>query len=78
MFKNRFKNYGLWVSIAALIPLALSAFGINIIDQSKYMELINAILAVLVALGLVNNPDTENRWFKDDKKEPEKLKEEKK
>ncbi len=78
MFKNRFRNYGLWVSVAALIPLALSAFGINIIDESKYMELINAILAVLVALGLVNNPDTQNRWFKDDKKEMEKLEAEKK
>lgn len=67
--KNRLRNYGLWVSIAALIPLTLSAFGFNFTNQDKYMELINAILTVLVGLGLVNNPSTENRWFKDDKSE---------
>lgn len=67
--KNRLRNYGLWVSIAALIPLTLSAFGINFTNQDKYMELINAILTVLVGLGLVNNPSTENRWFKDDREE---------
>lgn len=67
MFKNRLRNYGLWVSVAALIPLVLSAFGLNIVDEQKYMELINALLAILVGLGLINNPSTENRWFKDDK-----------
>lgn len=67
MFKNRLRNYGLWVSVAALIPLVLSAFGLKIINEQKYMELINALLAILVGLGLINNPSTENRWFKDDK-----------
>lgn len=67
MFKNRLRNYGLWVSVAALIPLVLSAFGLKIVDEQKYMELINALLAILVGLGLINNPSTENRWFKDDK-----------
>ena len=69
MFKNRLGNYGLWVSIAALVPLLLSAFGVKIVDEQKYMELINAVLAILVGLGLINNPDTQNRWFKDDKVE---------
>ena len=68
MFKNRLKNYGLWLSIAALIPLVMSAFGLKLHDEQKYMELINAILTVLVALGLINNPSTENRWFNDDPK----------
>ena len=77
MFKNRLINYGLWVSIAALVPLLLSAFGVKIVDEQKYMELINAVLAILVGLGLINNPDTQNRWFKDDKVEDVKKIEEK-
>lgn len=77
MFKNRLRNYGLWVSIAALVPLLLSAFGVKIVDEQKYMELINAVLAILVGLGLINNPDTQNRWFKDDKVEDVKKIEEK-
>lgn len=68
MFKNRLRNYGLWVSVAALIPLLLSAFGINLINEDKYVQVINCILSILVALGLINNPDTNNRWYKDDKK----------
>ena len=67
MFKNRLKNYGFWISIAALVPLVLSAFGVKLVDEQKYMEGINAVLAILVGLGIINNPDTENRWFSDDK-----------
>ena len=79
MFKNRLKNYGLWISIAALVPLVLSAFGVKLFDEQKYMEVINAILAILVGLGIINNPDTKNPWFGDDKtkevKEIEEVKE---
>ncbi len=67
MLKNRFRNYGLWVSIAALVPLMLSAFGINLIDEQKYAQLVNCVLTILVTLGIVNNPSTDNRWYKDDK-----------
>ncbi|BAK80956.1 phage holin [Candidatus Arthromitus sp. SFB-rat-Yit] len=75
MFKNRLRNYGLWVSVAALIPLLLSAFGINFVSEDKYVQIINCILSILVALGLINNPDTNNRWYKDDKIEEYKNKE---
>ena len=51
----------------------ISFFGIKIIDEAKYSELINALLAVLVGLGLINNPDTQNRWFKDDAQKVEQI-----
>ncbi len=73
MFRNRLKNYGLWVSVAALVPLALSAFGVRFIDNQKYTELINSLLAVLVGLGIVNDPTTTNKWFNDDKNDPEQI-----
>lgn len=42
---NRFKNYGLWVSIIALIPLILSGFGITVVP-SNYTAITNAVLGI--------------------------------
>lgn len=64
--KSRFKNYGLWVSIAALIPLILKCFGIEVI-QGEYEQIVEAILSIFVMLGIVSNPTTETKWFNDDK-----------
>lgn len=66
---DRWKNYGLWVSIAALIPLILSSFGIHIIPN--YQEIVNAILAILVAAGILSNPSTTSKWYSDDKNKGE-------
>lgn len=63
---SRFKNYGLWVSLLALIPLILSCFGINLVPE-EYEQIINLVLSILLALGVINNPTTESRWYKDDK-----------
>jgi len=73
MDKARLKNYGLWVSVAAFIPMLLEAMGVNILPQN-YEEIVKAFLGVLVLLGLINNPTTEQKWFKDDKsQEPSKI-----
>ncbi|MEF9960034.1 MAG: holin [Niameybacter sp.] len=61
---NRWRNYGLWVSVAAFIPLLLSSFGINILPN--YQEIVNALLAILVTAGILSNPTTNAHWFKDD------------
>lgn len=52
---DRFKNYGLWVSIFALIPLLCEAFGVDVIP-TNYSEIIEMILAILVTAGIVSNP----------------------
>lgn len=62
---SRFKNYGLWVSIMALIPMILSAFGVKIIPE-EYRAIANTILSILVALGIISNPTTEAKWYIDD------------
>lgn len=64
---NRFKNYGLWVSIFAFIPLLLQGLNINILPDN-YNEIVNSFLGILVLAGLLNNPDTDCKGFKDDKK----------
>lgn len=62
---SRLKNYGLWVSILALIPLILKQFGIYIIPE-EYTQITTAILSILVLAGILNNPTTENKGFLDD------------
>ena len=64
----RLKNYGLWISVAAFIPILLTVFGVDIVSE-EYNELVNALLGILVAAGLLNNPTTEERGFADDKVE---------
>lgn len=65
---SRFQNYGLWVSIFALIPLILHACGVKIVPE-EYQQIVNGILGILVALGVLNNPVTTSKWFADDSKE---------
>ena len=52
---SRFKNVGLWLSIAALIPMICKGFNINILP-SNYNDIVNAFLSILVLLGIVSNP----------------------
>ena len=64
-WKNRLRNYPLWVAVAALILLVLKLFGVEI-NEGQYEELVNAILGVLVLAGIVNNPATSDRGLNDD------------
>ena len=67
---NRFKNVGLWVAVAAFIPMLLEGYGINILPYN-YGELTQTLLAILVLAGILNDPTTENKFFLDDKKNEE-------
>ncbi|WP_066894392.1 phage holin [Clostridium nigeriense] len=62
---SRFKNYGLWVSIIALIPMILNSFGIKVIPE-EYQAVSNTVLSILVALGIISNPTTNCKWYVDD------------
>lgn len=63
---NRLKNYGLWISILAFIPMFLKGIGFDVLP-SNYNELVNSFLGILVVSGIVSNPQTENKGFLDDK-----------
>lgn len=63
--KSRLSNYGLWVSIFALIPLLAQAFGFKL--PANYADLINSVLGILVVAGVLNNPVTTNKGYADDK-----------
>lgn len=53
--KKRLRNYGLWVSVAALVLLALQTFGVDVAPD-KYNQLVNGALGILVLLGVISNP----------------------
>ena len=52
---ERFKSWALWTSIAALIVFCVKEFaGVDI--STAVDGLLNVLLPVLVAFGIVNNP----------------------
>ena len=58
-FKNRIKNYALWVSVIALITnLALNGY---IELPTNFEQVATAILNLLMVLGILNNPSTESQ-----------------
>ncbi len=57
---TRFKSWALWLSIAALVVFCVKEFvGVDISETVD--GLLNVLLPVLTAFGIVNNPtDKEN------------------
>lgn len=58
---SRFKSWAVWLSIAALITFCVKEFaGIDI--SSTVDGLLNVLLPVLVAFGIVNNPTDSSKF----------------
>jgi len=68
--KERFKNYGLWASILAFIPMLLQGMGYDVLPKN-YVELCSAFLGILVLAGILSNPK-EGSGFLDNKEEEQK------
>jgi uncharacterized membrane protein len=58
---NRFKNYGLWVSVAALVGMILTDAHVGTTPE-KYDGYVNAVLSILVLAGIINNPSSGNGY----------------
>ncbi|MGL5458087.1 MAG: hypothetical protein ACRDBY_00570 [Cetobacterium sp.] len=63
--KNRWTNFGLWTAIFAFIPILCEGFGVSIIPHN-YSDIVQCLLAILVLAGIINNPQTKNKFFLDD------------
>ena len=65
----RLKNYGLWIALFSAVILTLRAFGVDIPEAvaQDYKVAVEAILYVLITAGIINNPQTVNKGFLDDK-----------
>lgn len=70
---NRWKNSAMWISLVSLVFLVLTKLGIDVplITQKAVEDVVVAIVGILVVLGILNNPTTENQGFFDDKQQGE-------
>lgn len=60
-FLSRFKSWAVWMSIGALVVFCVKEFaGVDI--STTVDGLLNVLLPVLVAFGIVNNP-TDSKHF---------------
>lgn len=58
---ERFKSWPLWTAIAALVVFCVKEFaGVDI--STTVDGLLNVLLPVLVAFGIVNNPTDRNHF----------------
>lgn len=60
--KEKFKNYGFWVSLVSAVIIVLQACGIKI-DAPYVNEIVTGILGVLVTLGIISNPNSGNGFL---------------
>lgn len=67
--KRRYKNYGLWVAIAALIYMFINDLGFGL-TPDKWDLYVNSILSILVLLGIITDPSIGGS-FNLDKKDSE-------
>ena len=63
--KSKWKNYGLWVAVAALLGMVLQDAGVAL-SPEKYQSYVDAVLTILILAGIVSNPAV-GKWFKDGK-----------
>ena len=60
-FFSRFKSWALWLSLASLVVFCVKEFaGIDISETVN--GLLDVLLPLLVAFGVVNNPTDQNNF----------------
>jgi uncharacterized membrane protein len=58
---NRFKSWAVWVSLGALVVFCAKEFaGVDV--SSTVNGLLDVLLPLLVAFGIVNNPTDKNHF----------------
>ncbi|MFT4415841.1 hypothetical protein ACLM5H_18435 [Fredinandcohnia humi] len=58
----KWKNYGLWVSIASILYMVFRDLGVQI-DLTSWETYVTAILGVLATLGIISNPEKGKGYF---------------
>ncbi|SFX83545.1 holin, phage phi LC3 family [Thermoactinomyces sp. DSM 45891] len=69
MKNKRWKNSGMWISLTGLIFLFLQTIGVDIspVKQGAITTVVDSVVGLLVVLGILSNPTTQNQGFLDDK-----------
>jgi len=58
--QNRFKSWGLWLSVASLVTFVSKTYIGYEIPQAD--ELVNLILVTLTGFGILNNPSDGDKF----------------
>lgn len=58
----KWKNYGLWISIASILYMVLKDLGFKI-DFTEWQTYVTAIVGILAALGIISNPEKGKGFF---------------
>lgn len=64
--KERWTNKGLWVSIFAFIALILRQTPFSQYIPDNYEVLVEMLLGIMVLAGILNDPNTDNKFYSDD------------
>lgn len=56
---NKFKSKWVWVSIISIVIFVLRKYGVLETDITAIETVLDMVLALLVSLGVLNNPDKE-------------------
>ncbi|MGR5963150.1 hypothetical protein ACT7DN_30405 [Bacillus paranthracis] len=68
--KQKLSNRGLWVALFALLGMVLMDT-VPHFNTGRYQEYVDIILVVLIALGVISNPES-GKWFSDIKEQQDK------
>ncbi|MDR5020544.1 hypothetical protein FOL75_00040 [Bacillus thuringiensis] len=68
--KQKLSNRGLWVALFALLGMGLMDT-VPHFNAGRYQEYVDIILVVLIALGVISNPES-GKWFSDTKGQQDK------
>ena len=63
---KRWTNKGLWISIIAFVVLMAKTFGYAEYIPENYQVLVDMLLGILVMMGILNDPNTDDKLFNDD------------
>ncbi|WP_175638935.1 hypothetical protein [Metabacillus schmidteae] len=58
----KWRNYGLWMSVASLLYMVFKDLGLQI-DLTSWETYVTSILGILVTLGIISNPENGRGFF---------------
>lgn len=65
---SRWRNAGLWISLASGTYLTLKSFGIDLIPMDEFTRIVECFISAAVFAGIISNPK-EGNFYSDKQKQ---------